>query len=207
MTKKKYPQTPEAKARKKEYQKEYYQRPEVKEHQKEYRKEYQQRPEVKERQKEYQQRPEYKASHSIRERARLKTPKAKEHLKEYYQRPEVKERQKEYQQRPEVKERLKEYRKEYQQTTSLPPPSEWTHEATRALLFGKLDEYFAMMMKGGDVDDKEKDVYELAVRAFINDLAYNGLPHIRRERYNREFRVGLMVCGLIKPFDVMMSPK
>lgn len=77
----------------------------------------------------------------------------------------------------------------------------------RSAHFGKLDEYFAMMMKGGDIDGKEKDVYELAVKAFINDISCNGLPKIRRERYNRELHCSLATFELIGYAEQMSEKK
>jgi hypothetical protein len=64
-------------------------------------------------------------------------------------------------------------------------------EELKGMYFGKLDQYFSVMMKGHGIGGKEKEVYELAVRAFINDISYNGLPTIRRARYNREFGCAL----------------
>jgi hypothetical protein len=91
------------------------------------------------------------------------------------------------------------------------PPEEWkgrrlTDEelvAYRNLNFGHLDDYFAMMIPFAHVTDDVKEVYELAVRAFINDMVYNGLPSIRRERYNREFAVSLAMCGLNETVKTM----
>lgn len=73
--------------------------------------------------------------------------------------------------------------------------------------FGHLDDYFSMMMSLDPIEKEERDVYELAVRAFINDLAHNGLPTIRRERYNREFQVSCHVFGLGKKYEEMMNAK
>jgi len=86
---KEYQQTPEYKAKAREYQREYRKKPENKTKQREYQKEYQGTPEnkakqreyQKEYQKEYQQRPEVKAKASA---------KAKAKAREYQQRPEVK---------------------------------------------------------------------------------------------------------------------
>ena len=72
-----------------------------------------------------------------------------------------------------------------------------TQEQVREAYLGHLDEYFEMMMGlGENRTSEEKIVYELAVRAFINDISHNGLPTIRRDRYNREFAAGLMMFGL-----------
>jgi ADP-dependent phosphofructokinase/glucokinase len=72
-----------------------------------------------------------------------------------------------------------------------------TREQVVEMYFGHLDEYFEMMMGlNENMDAEAKQVCELAVRAFINDISHNGLPTIRRERYNREFVAGLMMCGL-----------
>mgnify|MGYP006920756510 CR=1 FL=1 len=68
----------------------------------------------------------------------------------------------------------------------------------RKTTFGNLDNYFAMMMELCEITGKEKEVLELAVRAFINDLAHNGLPSIRRERYNRELAAPLMLFNLVE---------
>jgi len=73
--------------------------------------------------------------------------------------------------------------------------------------FGHLDDYFSMMMRMGGIEGEEKDVYELAVRAFINDISYNGLPSIRRERYNQEFKAGCLASGLLGKYEEMMRIK
>ena len=73
---------------------------------------------------------------------------------------------------------------------------EVSRKVINATMRGKLDEYFEMMMKASGVDDRTQAVYEMAVRAFINDISYNGLPTIRRERFNRELKVSLAMLGL-----------
>jgi hypothetical protein len=73
--------------------------------------------------------------------------------------------------------------------------------------FGHLDEYFNIMMEAGQVKGEEKEVYELAVRAFINDISFNGLPAIRRERYNRELAVSTIPFGLQENLKELMKTK
>jgi len=80
-------------------------------------------------------------------------------------------------------------------------------ELMRKSTFGHLDDYFSMMMSFDEIGEEEKAVYELAVRAFINDISHNGLPKIRRERYNREFKVECLTFGLINKCEEMMNTK
>lgn len=68
-----------------------------------------------------------------------------------------------------------------------------------------LDWYFEMMM--GNKPDDEKAVYRLAVQAYINDVAYNGLPKIRRSRYNRELGVAVSINDLSETYNKMMATK
>jgi len=72
-----------------------------------------------------------------------------------------------------------------------------TTKQVKAVFFGHLDEYFETMIGRNEIIPIEaKEVYELAVRAFINDISYNGLPTIRRDRYNRELAAALGTFGL-----------
>lgn len=82
---------------------------------------------------------------------------------------------------------------------------EITVEQMRDWYFSHLDEYFESMVRASDVSSDERDVYELAVRAFINDLTHNGLPSIRRERYNRELSLALAQFGLIPQAQEMIK--
>jgi hypothetical protein len=75
----------------------------------------------------------------------------------------------------------------------------------KALVFGNLDKYFDQMMKIDGINDDEKEVYELAVRAFINDISINGLPTIHLGRYNRELQCSLMTFDLTEKFNEMLN--
>ena len=70
------------------------------------------------------------------------------------------------------------------------------YETWKGSHFGELDEYFTMMMRDASVDEEEIQVYEFAVRAFINDIACEGLPTIGRAIYNRELDSYLAIYGL-----------
>jgi hypothetical protein len=75
----------------------------------------------------------------------------------------------------------------------------------KALVFGNLDKYFDMMMEIDGISDDEKEVYELAVRAFINDISINGLPTIHLGRYDRELQCSLTTFGLTEKFNEMIN--
>jgi hypothetical protein len=77
-------------------------------------------------------------------------------------------------------------------------------EQIKASYLGHLDGYFDAMMTISHINQEEREVYEVAVQAFINDISHNGLPTIRRDRYNREFEISLAVTGLTETYQRMI---